>query len=76
MCETTETNFEHNTKARSPIDVTDFGISILKRLFPDEDFSKVHLLGESGIEDPWYTGNFEGVYDQIYSSIVHFLSEN
>ena len=31
---------------------------------------KAHLLGEYGlggaeIEDPWYTGNFERVYDQI-----------
>ena len=50
-------------------------VSYLKRLFPYEDFSKVSLLGDKEIEDPWYTGNFEKVYQEIKTSIIHFLSE-
>ena len=50
-------------------------LSYLKRLFPGEDFSKVSLLGNSEIEDPWWTGNFEKVYQEIETSIIHFLSE-
>lgn len=50
-------------------------LSYLKRLFPNEDFAKVRMLDTKEIEDPWYTGNFERVYNQIKTSIVHFLSE-
>lgn len=50
-------------------------IRLLKYLFPNEDYSKVHLLRENEIEDPWYTHNFEKVYEQIKTSIIHFLSE-
>lgn len=50
-------------------------LSYLRRLFPGEDFSKVSLLGNSEIEDPWWTGNFEKVYQEIETSIIHFLSE-
>ena len=50
-------------------------LSYLKRLFPNEDFSKVSLLANKEIEDPWYTGNFEKVYKEIETSIIHFLSE-
>ena len=50
-------------------------LSYLRRLFPNEDFSKVSLLGNSEIEDPWWTGNFEKVYQEIETSIIHFLSE-
>ena len=49
--------------------------SYLKRLFPGEDFSKVSLLAKREIEDPWYTGNFEKVYQEIEASVIHFLSE-
>ena len=50
-------------------------LSYLKRILPDEDYSKVSLLTSKEIEDPWYTGNFEKVYQEIETSIVHFLSE-
>lgn len=33
------------------------------------------MLDQREIEDPWYTGNFERVYKQIETSIIHFLSE-
>ena len=48
--------------------------SNLRRLYgiSPEARGKAHLLGEYGlsgkeIEDPWYTGNFSRVYDQIAS---------
>lgn len=47
----------------------------LQRLYPNEDYSKVSLLANHEIEDPWYTGNFEKVYQEIETSIIHFLSE-
>ena len=47
----------------------------LQRLYPNEDYSKVSLLSNHEIEDPWYTGNFEKVYQEIETSIIHFLSE-
>lgn len=50
-------------------------LSYLKRLFPNENMKKVHLLDKNEIEDPWYTGNFEKVFNQIKASIIHFLSE-
>lgn len=51
-------------------------LSYLKRIIKDIDYSKVRLLAANQeIEDPWYTGNFERVYKQIETSIIHFLSE-
>ena len=49
-------------------------LSYLKRLFPGEDFSKVSLLGDTEIEDPWYSDNFEKVFNEIKTSIIHFLN--
>ncbi|MBR2578374.1 MAG: low molecular weight phosphotyrosine protein phosphatase [Erysipelotrichaceae bacterium] len=42
----------------------------MSRLFPDDSSKKIHLLREycgddKEIDDPWYTGDFEGVYRQI-----------
>ena len=63
-------------KEASHIFVMDFNnLNYLKRLFPYEDYSKVSLLAPKEIEDPWYTGNFEKVYQEIRTSIIHFLSE-
>ncbi len=63
-------------KAAKYIFIMDYNnLSYLKRLFPYEDFSKVRMLDEIEIEDPWYTGNFTRVYEQIKKSIIHFLSE-
>ena len=50
-------------------------LSYLRRLYPDEDYSKVSLLAGREIEDPWWTNNFEKVYQEIETSIIHFLSE-
>ena len=50
-------------------------LSYLRRLYPNEDYSKVSLLAKHEIEDPWYTDNFEKVYQEIETSIIHFLNE-
>lgn len=56
--------------------------SNLRRLFSisQEARGKAHLLGEYGlggreIEDPWYTGNFARVYDQIAACCGVLLEE-
>lgn len=35
----------------------------------DDYDNKIKLLDEKEIEDPWYTGDFEGVYNQLYRAI-------
>ncbi len=35
----------------------------LMRRFPSSD--KIRMLLDRGVEDPWYTGDFEGVYREI-----------
>ncbi|MCR4561909.1 MAG: low molecular weight phosphotyrosine protein phosphatase [Bacilli bacterium] len=50
-------------------------IKYLERLFPEQDHSKVRLLDPNEIEDPWYTGNFERVYQQITAGIKRFLGK-
>ena len=50
-------------------------ITRLNMLFPYENHSKVRLLQQMEIEDPWYTGDFETVFLQIKHAIIRFLSE-
>ena len=45
------------------------------RIIGDDYDNKIHLLLEyadspSDIEDPWYTGEFDKVYDQIYNGCI------
>ena len=52
----------------------------MKRVFGDDDKGKVfRLLHFAGIErdiaDPWYTGNFDVTYDDIYLGLSGFLEE-
>ena len=49
-------------------------LSYLKRIFPHEDFSKVRMLDQREIEDPWYTGNFEESYRDIVEGCRAFLN--
>lgn len=48
-------------------------LNYLKLLFPYENFAKVKFLHPFQIDDPWYTGDFETVYKQIYVGIEKFL---
>ncbi len=45
----------------------------LVRRFPSPD--KVRMLCESDVEDPWYTGNFEGVYREISEGCRNIVKE-
>ena len=51
----------------------------MKRTFGGDPEGKIHLLSEyahfSGeIEDPWYTGRFEKVYEQIKDGVEGLLN--
>ena len=51
----------------------------MKRAFDGDPEGKIHLLSEyahfSGeVEDPWYTGRFEKVYDQIQDGLEGILA--
>ena len=43
--------------------------SIIKKLL---DYSN---LSKKEIDDPWYTGNFEQTYQEIYQGLIYFLDE-
>ena len=52
----------------------------MKRVFGGDPESKIHLLSEYGhftgeIEDPWYTGRFEKVYEQIKDGLEGLLNQ-
>ena len=52
-------------------------IYILKRLFPNEDHSKIHLLNEPyEISDPWYTHDFDLAFKEIKESIIKLIEGN
>ncbi len=57
-----------------------YNLRNLRRILPDDPEGKVSLLMEHAgtgedIEDPWYTGNFEGVYAQIERGCAALLEE-
>lgn len=57
----------------------EYNIRNLKRLYPNEDFSKVYLLrnwsnGTKEISDPWYNGKFSLVFEEIYEGCFDFLN--
>ena len=52
----------------------------MKRVFGNDDEAKIfRLLHFAGIErdiaDPWYTGNFDVTYDDIYLGLLGFFEE-
>ena len=60
----------------------DYNLKNIERFFKDENGKVLKLgvfgLGGADIEDPWYTGNFELVYMQIYTcckKLIEFLKE-
>ena len=58
----------------------EYNIRNLRRLYPNEDFSKVYLLrnwsnGTKEISDPWYNGKFSLVFDEIYEGCFDFLNQ-
>ena len=55
----------------------------MERFFPRDPKHKIHMLREycgdsKEIDDPWYTGDFKGVYEQIRegcTALLDFLTE-
>ena len=43
-------------------------ISYINRIIDDKD-SKISMLNDYEIEDPWYTGNFDKVYEELVEGI-------
>ncbi len=51
----------------------------MNRYFPKDPDHKIHMLREycgdnKEIDDPWYTGDFQGVYEQIREGCTALLS--
>ena len=44
----------------------------IRKLIDDHDH-KIRMLNEEEIEDPWWTGRYDEVYDQIYEGILNIL---
>ena len=58
----------------------DSNIRMLKYVLPNCNLSKISLIGdfiEKGlcIEDPWYTDNFEIVFEQLNKAIDSFINK-
>lgn len=57
----------------------EYNISNLKRVVGEIDSNKVFLLRnwsipKKDIEDPWYSGNFNKVFEEIYEGCFDFLN--
>jgi len=39
----------------------------------DDNKHKIFMLSDREIEDPWWTGRFDEVYEQLYTSILKIL---
>ena len=48
----------------------DLNMRYIKRIVDDKE-NKIRMLCEYEIEDPWYTGNFDKVYDEIYEGVMN-----
>lgn len=73
----THISLDEYRKAKSIYTMDNSNIYILKRIFPNEDHSKIHLLNEPyEISDPWYTHDFDLAFKQIKKSIIRLIEEN
>ncbi len=57
----------------------EYNLSNLKRIVGELDYNKVFLLRnwsspKSDIDDPWYNGKFDIVFDEIYEGCFDFLN--
>lgn len=80
-------NAKHTAKQITKVDYLEYdyifvmdynNIRMLKYVLNFEKLDKVQLIGEFieqnlNIEDPWYTGNFEFVYNQLDTAINNFI---
>ena len=51
----------------------DYNLRTLKNRFGDND--KIIKLLSKDIDDPWYTGDFDKTYDDIYNGCVNLLKK-
>lgn len=51
-----------------------YNLANIKRMLDDRDH-KIKMLCDFDIEDPWYTDNFELVYDEIKQGILKILND-
>ena len=49
----------------------DYNINNLKRLF--KDYKKIIKLNNKDVEDPWYTRDFDKVFNEIYDGCLKLL---
>lgn len=49
----------------------DYNINNLKRLF--KDYKKIIKLNNKDVEDPWYTRDFDKVFNEIYDGCLNLL---
>ena len=49
-----------------------YNMSNILRIIDDKD-NKIKMLDDIDIEDPWYSGDFEGVYKQINNAIDRLI---
>ena len=45
------------------------------RFFGTDMMSKVSMLLDRDVADPWYTGNFDLTYDEIVQGINYLISD-
>jgi protein-tyrosine phosphatase len=70
---------EYN-KADYILAMEEYNLVNLKRIVGELDLNKVFLLRnwsnpKKDIEDPWYSGNFNKVYQEIYEGCFDFLNK-
>ena len=51
----------------------EYNLKKLKDRFKDS--LKIMKLNDKDVEDPWYTGNFDKTYDEIYDGCVRLINE-
>ena len=49
----------------------DYNLYNLNRMF--KDTSKIKKLLDKDVDDPWYTGNFDKTFDEIYQGCLNIL---
>lgn len=47
----------------------------MKRMIPEKYHHKIMMLCDKPVEDPWYSENFELVYNQIYDGCLNLLKK-
>ena len=50
-------------------------INRIKRII-DDSSNKIEMLNEKEVEDPWYTGNFDKVYEELLEGIKRIWKDS